>query len=411
MSCPYHNTLKLATGAAIAVAAIAASYYLLSDKKSCKCNGNKKDCQCNKDSCCCGGSSTEEKKDTVLKLPVVEFEAFFSKDKDPERYARECQKVADALHDFGLVVLRDPRVSEADNNRFIDMMEQYFESSDGVRDARPQYNYQVGVTPDNVEKPRDHCRFMAAYGPDDKPLSPCPPELDPKWRFFWRTGPLPEHTEFPIMNMDQVIPPEFPQWKDVMDMWGGKMTAACFTLAEMAAVGFNMDPHAFTSRMQYGPHLLAPTGSNFNKFGDLGRVLAGFHYDLNFMTIHGKSRFPGLYVWTREGKKVAVTVPDGCLLVQAGKQLEHLTGGYVLAGFHEVVVTPATRKVIEAKQQKNESLWRVSSTTFSHIASDQVLTPLAPFDTPGAQEKFPPIKTGHMVQKELEAISLARGNK
>jgi hypothetical protein len=33
---------------------------------------------------------------------------------------------------------------------------------------------------------------------------------------------------------------------------------------------------------------------------------------------------------------MAVTVPDGCLLVQAGKQIEHLTGGHVMAGFHEV---------------------------------------------------------------------------
>lgn len=35
-------------------------------------------------------------------------------------------------------------------------------------------------------------------------------------------------------------------------------------------------------------------------------------------------------------RKMPVAVPDGCLLVQAGKQLERLTGGHVLAGFHEV---------------------------------------------------------------------------
>lgn len=29
-----------------------------------------------------------------------------------------------------------------------------------------------------------------------------------------------------------------------------------------------------------------------------------YHYDLNFMTIHGKSRFPGLYIWLRDGRKV-----------------------------------------------------------------------------------------------------------
>ena len=130
-------------------------------------------------------------------------------------------------------------------------------------------------------------------------------------------------------------------------MWGGKMTDALFTLAEMAAVGFKMpSKDAFTSRMLYGPHLLAPTGSDLKEYGALGSILAGFHYDLNFLTIHGKSRFPGLFVWTREGKKCSVYIPDGCLLVQAGKQIEYLTGGHVLAGFHEVVVTEATAKVI-----------------------------------------------------------------
>jgi isopenicillin N synthase-like dioxygenase len=68
--------------------------------------------------------------------------------------------------------------------------------------------------------------------------------------------------------------------------------------------------------------------------------------DLNFMTIHGKSRFPGLYVWTREGVKMPVKMPEGCLLIQAGKQFEWLTGGHVLAGFHEVVVSPATLEAV-----------------------------------------------------------------
>lgn len=45
--------------------------------------------------------------------------------------------------------------------------------------------------------------------------------------------------------------------------------------------------------------------------------------DLNFLTIHGRSRFPGLHIWARNtGKRIAVKLPPGCLLVQAGKQLE-----------------------------------------------------------------------------------------
>jgi len=39
-------------------------------------------------------------------------------------------------------------------------------------------------------------------------------------------------------------------------------------------------------------------------------------------------------------------MPQGnYLLVQAGKQLEHITGGLVKAGFHEVVVNKATLEV------------------------------------------------------------------
>lgn len=325
-------------------------------------------------------------------------------------YQLECEKVAFCLHNYGIVILKDPRVFEKDNEIFLSMMEKYFEGSDGIRDARPEVHYQVGVTGEKIEKPRNHCARIGSMGPDDKPLSPCPPEKDPKWRFFWRVGPSPETTEFPSLNMDPVIPPEFPEWSEIMDMWGEKMMAACFTLAEMAAVGFKMPEDNFTKRMQFGPHLLAPTGSDFNKYGAKDTVLAGFHYDLNFMTIHGKSRFPGLNAWTRDGTKVGVAVPDGCLILQAGKQLEYLTGGHVLAGFHEVIVTDATVSVIERKKALGESLWRVSSTLFSQIASDQLLQPLAPFDSAEAVAAFPPIKTGHQVENELRMISLAKSN-
>jgi len=147
-------------------------------------------------------------------------------------------------------------------------------------------------------------------------LSPCPPELDPKWRFFWRIGPTPKTTAFPSLNMDPVLPPEFPEWKQVMDMWGSKMLDAVTSFAEMAAVGFDLPSDAFISRLHCGPHLLAPTGSNFNKFNEEGTVLAGYHYDLNFLTIHGKSRFPGLFIWTRDGTRTALEIPDGCLLIQ-----------------------------------------------------------------------------------------------
>lgn len=213
---------------------------------------------------------------------------------------------------------------------------------------------------------------------------------------------------FPSLNAPQVVPPEIPEWSEVMDMWGNKMLDATFALSQMSAVGFDLPEDTFTSRMMGGPHLLAPTGSDFNKYGDEGRVLAGVHYDLNFITIHGKSRFPGLYVWTRTGKKMSVKIPDGCLLVQAGKQFEILMGGHVQAGFHEVVVSPATCQVIESKKASGESLWRVSSTLFSHIMSDNALEPLGQYATEEAVAAYPRVLAGQQVQDELDLIKLKR---
>lgn len=157
---------------------------------------------------------------------------------------------------------------------------------------------------------------MLKLGPNDKPVSPCTPEYDAKWRFFWRIGNTPKETNFPLLNMEAVVPPEIKNWSEVMDAWGNKMMDALNTTSEMAAIGFGLKKDAFCNRMKNGPHLLAPTGSDYSVFNTEGTVLAGYHYDLNFLTIHGKSRYPGLFIWTRQGKRLTVAVPEGCLLVQ-----------------------------------------------------------------------------------------------
>lgn len=104
-----------------------------------------------------------------------------------------------------------------------------------------------------------------------------------------------------------------------------------------------------------------------------------------------------------------VRVPDGCLLVQAGKQMEYLTGGYIVAGFHEVVVSKETLEAIERRRSKNESLWRVSSTLFGHIATDLILEPLEAFRTQKSIEMYPSILAGDQVNAELNAIQLGTG--
>jgi hypothetical protein len=85
-----------------------------------------------------------------------------------------------------------------------------------------------------------------------------------------------------------------------MNTWGNHMVNGCRLASEMTAVGLGLEADTFTSKMDLAPHLLAPTASDLLKYGK-GTPFAGFHYDLNFITIHGKSRYPGLYLWTRDG--------------------------------------------------------------------------------------------------------------
>lgn len=348
-----------------------------------------------------------EAKDTD-QYPVIDLAQYLKKEGS---WAEDCKKIAKLLHHFGFLLVRDPRVAFENNAAFLDMMEQYYEQPDEKKagDIRKELSYQVGITPERTERARDHCSKVEKMADGEKPETLCPPDLDNKLRFFWRIGERPEKTEFAGLNADPVVPPAFPQWTEVMNTWGGLMMQAVNTVAEMAAQGFDLPADTFTKLMHLGPHLLAPTGSNFNKFGKKGTVLAAYHTDLNFLTIHGASRFPGLSVWTRDGKKLNVKVPPGCLLVQAGQQFEYLTGGYVLAGFHEVIVNDATVAAIEAAKKASRSLWRVSSTLFSHIASDNTLEPLGRFATEETRAKYPAVKAGQQVKEELAAIKLGAG--
>ncbi|XP_039117025.1 LOW QUALITY PROTEIN: uncharacterized protein LOC120252889 [Dioscorea cayenensis subsp. rotundata] len=333
------------------------------------------------------------------------------REEEKEQMAALCAAVSRSLRETGALLVKDPRCSAEDNDRFIDMMERYFECPDSFKrlQERPHLHYQVGVTPEGVEVPRslvdeDMKEKLSKMPEVFQPSTPEGP--DPKWRYMWRVGPRPSNTRFQELNSEPVIPEGFPDWQETMDLWGLKMISAIEVVAEMAATGFGLPKDAFTSLMKQGPHLLAPTGSDLKRHGVEGKVFAGYHYDLNFLTIHGRSRFPGLNIWLRNGQKVPVKVPVGCLLIQTGKQIEWLTGGECLAGMHEVVVNNRTLDAIERARQQNRSLWRVSSTLFAHIASDATLKPLGHFAESPLAVNYPTMLAGEFVEQELSVINL-----
>ncbi|XP_062000903.1 uncharacterized protein LOC133718111 [Rosa rugosa] len=352
-----------------------------------------------------------------MELAVIDLSPYLesSSESSSGQLKELCGEVSRSLRETGALLVKDPRCTAQDNDRFLDMMENYFASSSDFKrlHERPQLHYQVGVTPEGVEVPRSLVdeEMQEKLKQMPKQVQPSTPKgPDCKWRYMWRVGPRPSKTRFQELNAEPVVPEGFPEWKETMDSWGYKMISAIEAVAEMAAIGFGLPKDAFTSLMQRGPHLLAPTGSDLQRYGLEGTVFAGYHYDLNFLTIHGRSRFPGLNIWLRNGQKVEVKVPVGCLLIQTGKQIEWLTGGDCIAGMHEVVVTDRTTDAIKLAREQNRILWRVSSTLFGHIASDAVLKPLGHFADSPLASKYPPIYAGEFVEQELSVINL-KGNK
>ncbi|GAA6020353.1 hypothetical protein JCM11491_000323 [Sporobolomyces phaffii] len=296
-------------------------------------------------------------------------------------------QTAEALIEYGALIVRDSRVDDRANDAFLDLLEDYFAQPHSALqlDARPEVHFQVGVTLENTEKPKCHshaqCQaVIASLDPTERPLDLAGGQADPKCRFFHRMGTSPEHTAFPSLAMTNVTPGAFPTWTEQMEDWGTQIKRAVEGVSEMLAVGLGLERDTLTNAARYGSHLLAPTATDLAKYGREGEIFAGFHTDLNFLTIHGRSRYPGLHIWARNsGKRIPVKLPPGCLLVQAGKQLEHLSAGLILAGYHEVVCSSATVAALERRRldpaTRARPEIRISSTFFYHLSNDYALEP------------------------------------
>lgn len=236
---------------------------------------------------------------------------------------------------------------------------------------------------------------------------------------FWTIGERDPELDKGMLMYENVVPKEFPNWKNVMNTWGTYMHDACYLIAEMGAIGLGLNKDDFTSRMKYAGHLLAPTGSDLGKF-KVNDIFAGVHYGkiiwffrFKFLNNTWKIKLWRIIYLVKKWWKRKVRIPDGCLLLQAGRQLEYLTGGDCLAGFHEVVYTDEVKKVVDKKIEENKSLgydkhklWRVSSTLFSQIRQNVILEPLGKFKNSSSVQKYPPILTRDQVAEELKSISL-----
>ena len=120
-------------------------------------------------------------------------------------------------------------------------------------------------------------------------LTPYEPAADPTWRLRWILG-----------WHENIDPVEFPQFKPKINAWGTSLKNCGLAVSEMTALGFGLGVTTFTDKIGNGEFYVAPTGIDLRKTKP-GDVLTGFHHDYDLFTIHGKSRYNGLYAWMSTG--------------------------------------------------------------------------------------------------------------
>lgn len=339
---------------------------------------------------------------TRPELPVVDLDLF----RAGRMTTQEMVRVTEAFAELGVICLRDLQVTPYIQERFRQTMV-------GIHGASPaelaaldgsDTGYQFGMTPPNTEYPLDHSEWVTTLPPEHRPLT-VPGEADPKSRCMWPTGERPRRSLWPKINVNAKVPERFHHIAGPLNTWGQCMLAAASDILQIIAIGLGLDQKCLSQMLKGGPHILGPTGSDFTN-AVLAQVLAGLHYDFNVLTVHGQTDIRALICWTRDGRPFLVEVPDGCLLAQAGKSLEWMTGGFFHAGKHEVDVTPESLADREAIIARGERPIRVGSPLFVHLATRHPMRPIAGDTSKRARAEYPWLLGGHYETIELAQINL-----
>lgn len=322
---------------------------------------------------------------------------------------------ATSMLQYGVAVIRDHRVSSGMRSRGISMMQRYFLQPREVleRDVRRDPGKVIGVKLAGTELSRDWQKLMGEIPEDHRPWSYYAPRIrNPHDRYHWRAI-LPdsfqamEPPERELLLADQVLPwaPNFHEWAEVMNDLSENLLAAVFDFARLLSVGLGLREEDLVEGMIGGTNLLAPTGANLLNFPNVGDVQASWHRDFGRFTIHLQASHPGLICWTRDLHPFLVRVPEGCLLVQAGMELEHLTGGAIPAGFHEIVTLPQTLEAIRNATTPEHRV-RVAFPLFAQGGPEDLLIPKGRFLTSESVQQYPATLAGVHQGREIAAIGI-----
>jgi len=325
-------------------------------------------------------------------IPVVEHAALLEDDPAVTR------AIAKGFGEFGLVYVRGAPGAreelEALYADFLALLER--PGSEKATWGGPDGWYQRGWTPPNTE--------LAVAGQGQPDFKECffaaPLPLDPEAAPHW-----------PELYADNVWPADSADFERRVLSFGRILQDLGDALLRGCARALDVPPDAFATRTAGAPHvtrLLKYLALDADRVAAEPRVLWGEeHTDFNLLTLLPGGRFyrdgalvappadrGGLYLRTRDGRRVSGRPPPGCVVAQVGQQLEVLSDGRFLATPHGIV------------PPREPGFARTSLAHFVHLHPSARVEPLPGLARPGSPYG-PPVLAGTWAVATLVTIGLA----
>ncbi|MEN7536852.1 isopenicillin N synthase family dioxygenase [Aurantiacibacter flavus] len=207
---------------------------------------------------------------------------------------------------------------------------------------------------------------------------------------FWHVGrELPAGDPLARYMPENVWPVEVPDFRPASLALFAEFETAGGHLLEAIAVALGQEPGFFSASVDQGNSVLRYLHYPPVAAAREGAVRAAAHEDINTITLLLGAEEAGLELLTRDGEWLAVSPPEGALVVNVGDMLQRLTAGKLRSTTHRVV------------NPKGEAAGRsrYSMPFFLHFRPDYVITPLVE----GGEE---PITADAYLQQRLREIGL-----
>ena len=295
---------------------------------------------------------------------------------DPDRFA---QGIGDSFRRTGFAVVADHGVDLGVIERAVADTKAFFALPDAVKRRYhvPGSGGARGYTPFGVETAKD------AQVHDLKE--------------FWHVGrELPVGHRYRRYMPDNIWPAEVTGFRTHLTALYDALDAAGATLLRAIARYLKLDERFFDDKVRLGNSVLRllhypPVPA------DAPGVRAGAHEDINVITLLLGAEEAGLEVKTRDGQWLAITPPEGALVVNVGDMLQRLTNHYLPSTTHRVV-NPAPER---------RGFARYSTPFFLHFEPEYRIETLPGCVTAEAPDRYPePITADEFLQQRLREIKL-----